>query len=305
MWRNIRGALLFQYPIQPRRLLGSSANFTEGMWAIVVDSGQAFCTPPLQIFFSSPVSPDLSHLWAPGSNLAWSLMVFSCISQSVIWSLSLHLLFWPVCIGFYLTWIQTDDPMLLQWSKKQNKTKQKNTLHLSFKDICLLVQLSSISQGELLVKNDFFLWIYCVCTSKMLSSWFNLWMTSNPQLMCFVSREHHWHGPLSNRPEGRLDPRTSPLPPSPPGSPLPGKTSWKWCWLWKRHHVFIPTVQWPSVMDLLYLSQVILNSLSCRLDHLSTEPGVSVRRGCWSQELATHPRDGPRTADATSVACPT
>ena len=66
MWRNIRGALLFQYPIQPRRLLSSIANFTEGMWALVVDSGQDFCPPtPPRIFFFFPSVPWFLSCFSP------------------------------------------------------------------------------------------------------------------------------------------------------------------------------------------------------------------------------------------------
>lgn len=31
---------------------------------------------------------------------------------------------------------------------------------------------------------------------------------------------------------------------------------------------------------------------------------MSVRRGCWNQELARHPRGGPWTADAASALVP-
>lgn len=42
------------------------------------------------------------------------------------------------------------------------------------REVFLLVQLPSASQGGFLVKSDFFLSIDCVCTSNMLSSQFNL-----------------------------------------------------------------------------------------------------------------------------------
>jgi hypothetical protein len=136
----------------------------EGMWALVVDSGQDFCPPPAESFFL-PQCPLISLMFGPLNQTlpeaCPALTVFSCMKP-----LS-PFIFGQFELGFILLGYKQMIPCCCS-------DPQTKTLHLSFKDICLLVQLSSMSQGEVLVKNAFFLRIYCVCTSKMLSSWFNL-----------------------------------------------------------------------------------------------------------------------------------
>ena len=143
----------------------------EGMWALVVDSGPDFCPPPPQIFFSPPVSPDFSHVSAPESNLVRSL---PCLDGSQLHKPISHMKPLSLFIVFAsLSWVLSylGFKQMIPCCRSDQK---KKTLHLSFKDICLLVQLSSVSQAEFLAKSDFFLWIYGVRTSKVLSSWFDL-----------------------------------------------------------------------------------------------------------------------------------
>ena len=129
------------------------------------------CAPPPQIFFSPPVSPDFSHVSAPESNLVRSL---PCLDGSQLHKPISHMKSLSLFIVFAsLSWVLSylGFKQMIPCCRSDQK---KKTLHLSFKDIRLLVQLSSVSQAEFLAKSDFFLWIYGVRTSKVLSSWFDL-----------------------------------------------------------------------------------------------------------------------------------
>ena len=140
-----------------------------GLWS-------RFLPPPHprpESFFSSPVSPDFSHVSAPESNLVRSL---PCLDGFQLYKPISHMKPLSLFIVFAsLSWVLSylGFKQMIPYCCSDQK-KKKKTLLLSFKDICLLIELSSVSQGEFLVKSDIFLWIYCVRTSKVLSSWFNL-----------------------------------------------------------------------------------------------------------------------------------